>query len=79
MRFGVIRQTGKAAFRGFFYFAPHAPLFGGYIDRFISGESAAAILADIGIPKSTFYNWVRIYQEEQAELNRKTVDNGRYT
>ena len=38
------------------------------------GESAAAILADIGIPKSTFYNWVRIYQEEQAELNRKTVD-----
>ena len=29
------------------------------IDRFISGESAAAILADIGIPKSTFYNWVR--------------------
>ena len=46
------------------------------IDRFISGESAAAILADIGIPKSTFYNWVRIYQEEQAELNRKTVDIG---
>ena len=44
------------------------------IDRFISGESAAAILADIGIPKSTFYNRVRIYQEEQAELNRKTVD-----
>ena len=44
------------------------------IDRFISGESAAAILADIGIPKSTFYNQVRIYQEEQAELNRKTVD-----
>lgn len=44
------------------------------IDRFISGESAAAILTDIGIPKSTFYNWVRIYQEEQAELNRKTVD-----
>lgn len=43
------------------------------IDRFISGESAA-ILADIGIPKSTFYNWVHIYQEEQAELNRKTVD-----
>ena len=25
------------------------------IDRFISGESVAAILADIGIPKSTFY------------------------
>ena len=44
------------------------------IDRFISGESAAAILADIGIPKSTLYNWVHIYQEEQAELNRKTVD-----
>lgn len=44
------------------------------IDRFISGESAVAILAEICIPKSTFYNWVRIYQEEQAELNKKTVD-----
>lgn len=44
------------------------------IDRFISGESAVDILADIGIPKSTFYNWVCNYQEEQAELNKKTVD-----
>ena len=36
------------------------------IDRFISGESAADILADTGIPKSTFYNWLHIYQKENA-------------
>ena len=40
-------------------------------DRFISGESAAAILADIGIPKSTFYNWVRIYQKNRQNLTGK--------
>lgn len=36
------------------------------IDCFISGESAADMLVDIGIPKSTFYNWVHIYQKENA-------------
>lgn len=35
------------------------------IDRVISGEPSAHILADTGIPKSTFYSWLRIYQEEQ--------------
>lgn len=44
------------------------------IDRFISGESAADILADTGIPKSTFYNWVYIYQEEKKALNKRTVN-----
>ena len=44
------------------------------IDRFISGESAADILADTGIPKSTFYNWVHIYQEEKKTLNKRTVN-----
>lgn len=44
------------------------------IDRFISGESAADILADTGIPKSTFYNWVHIYQEEKKALNKRTVN-----
>ena len=27
--------------------------------RVISGEPSASILADTGIPKSTFYGWVR--------------------
>lgn len=44
------------------------------IDRFISGESAADILTDTGIPKSTFYNWVHIYQEEKKALNKRTVN-----
>ena len=44
------------------------------IDRVISGEPSAHILADTGIPKSTFYNWLRIYQEEQNAANRRTVD-----
>ena len=44
------------------------------IDRFISGESAADILADTGIPKSTFYNWLHIYQEEKKALNKRTVN-----
>ena len=44
------------------------------IDRVISGEPSARILADTGIPKSTFYSWLRIYQEEQNTANRRTVD-----
>lgn len=44
------------------------------IDRFISGESAVDILADTGIPKSTFYNWLHIYQEEKKTLNKRTVN-----
>lgn len=44
------------------------------IDRFISGESAADIHADTGIPKSTFYNWLHIYQEEKKTLNKRTVN-----
>ena len=35
------------------------------IDRVISGEPSAHILADSGIPKSTFYGWLRAYREEQ--------------
>lgn len=44
------------------------------IDRVISGEPSAHILADTGIPKSTFYSWLRIYQEEQNAANRRKVD-----
>ena len=52
------------------------PVLGVYItiDRFISGDSAADILADTGIPKSTFYNWLHIYQEEKKALNKRTVN-----
>ena len=44
------------------------------IDRVISGEPSVRILADTGIPKSTFYSWLRIYREEQNAANRRTVD-----
>ena len=44
------------------------------IDRVISGEPSARILADTGIPKSTFYSWLRIYQEEKNAANRRSVD-----
>lgn len=44
------------------------------IDRVISGEPSASILADTGIPKSTFYSWLRIYQEEKNAANRRSVD-----
>ena len=45
------------------------------IDRVISGEPSARILADTGIPKSTFYSWLRIYREEQNAANRRTVSS----
>lgn len=44
------------------------------IDRVISGEPSAHILADTGIPKSTFYSWLRAYREEQEDDNRRTVN-----
>ena len=44
------------------------------IDRFISGESSARILSDTRIPKSTFYGWLRAYNEEQNIAMRKTVN-----
>jgi transposase-like protein len=43
------------------------------IDRVISGELSTHILADTGIPKSTFYGWLRAYREEQEADNRRTV------
>ena len=44
------------------------------IDRVISGEPSAHILADTDIPKSTFYSWLRIYREKQNAANKRTVD-----
>lgn len=43
------------------------------IDHVISGELSTHILADTGIPKSTFYGWLRAYREEQEADNRRTV------
>lgn len=44
------------------------------INRYISGEPSASILDDTGIPKSTFYSWLRIYCEEQKSLGRKSIN-----
>lgn len=44
------------------------------IDRVISGEPSSIILSDTGIPKSTFYSWLRIYREELESDKRKAVN-----
>lgn len=45
------------------------------IDRVISDKPSARILDGTGIPKNTFYSWLRIiYREEQNAANRRTVD-----
>ena len=43
------------------------------IGRVISGEPSASILADTGIPKSTFYGWVRAYRNELEAGKRNIV------
>ena len=48
------------------------------IERYFSGEASASILTDTGIPKSTFYSWVRNYQEKQKDTNQKTVNIQNY-
>lgn len=44
------------------------------IDRVISGEPSAHILDDTGIPKSTFFGWLRAYRAEQKADNRRTIN-----
>ena len=44
------------------------------IDRVISGKPSAHILADTGIPKSTFYSWLQAYREKQEADNQRTVN-----
>ncbi|MFR5858324.1 MAG: IS3 family transposase [Clostridia bacterium] len=45
------------------------------LDRYLSDrEPAAVIIADTGIPKSTFYNWLHPYQEEHTASNRKAIN-----
>ena len=39
------------------------------------GEPSASILADTGIPKSTFYSWIRAYKEEQCPGKKKEVNS----
>lgn len=45
------------------------------LNRYLSdGESSATILADTGIPKSTFYSWLKAYKKEQENCNRKLIN-----
>ncbi len=45
------------------------------IARYITGrETAASIIADTGIPKSTFYSWLKTYQKEQENSQRKAIN-----
>ena len=45
------------------------------INRHISGkETATGIIADFGIPKSTFYSWLKAYQKEQENNKRKAIN-----
>lgn len=48
------------------------------IERYLSDEPSASILAETGIPKSTFYSWVRDYQEKQKDANQKSVNIRNY-
>ena len=48
------------------------------IERYLSGESSASILTDTGITKSTFYSWIRNYQEKQKDKNQKNVNIRNY-
>ena len=45
------------------------------LNRYLSdGESSATILADTGIPKSTFYSWLKAYKKEQENSKRKLIN-----
>lgn len=45
------------------------------INRYTTnGETSASIVADTGIPKSTFYSWIRAYQDAQCAGKRKGVN-----
>ncbi len=44
------------------------------INRYISGgEPSTSILADTGIPKSTFYSWLKAYRDEQENSKQKPI------
>lgn len=46
------------------------------IERVISGEPSARILVDTGIPKSTFYIWLRICLEGREFIRHVQSDKG---
>ena len=44
------------------------------IDRYITnGESPSSIFSDTGIPKSTFYNWIKSYKAVQDVAGHKEI------
>lgn len=43
------------------------------IERYMSGEPTANILAETGTAKRTSYSWVRIYQEKQKDTKQRAV------
>ncbi len=45
------------------------------INRYLSNkEPVGKLLASAGVPRSTFYGWLRTYQEAQQTQNRKPID-----
>lgn len=45
------------------------------IDRYLANqEPVGQLLASVGVPRSTFYGWLRAYQEAQKAQKRKTID-----
>jgi len=44
------------------------------INRYLSGESVPAIITETQIPRSTFYSWIKKYNEEKQSKNIRTVN-----
>lgn len=45
------------------------------IEEYLSNKvPVGELLASAGVPRSTFYGWLRTYQEERQATNRKTID-----
>lgn len=45
------------------------------IEQYLSNKvPVSKLLASAGVPRSTFYGWLRAYQEERQATNRKTID-----
>lgn len=45
------------------------------IEQYLSNKvPVGKLLASAGVPRSTFYGWLRAYQKERQDTNRKTID-----
>jgi len=45
------------------------------IEQYLSNKvPVSKLLASAGVPRSTFYGWLRVYQEERQAEKRKTID-----